>query len=289
MRDFKRHKLLRKHTFSGLVREYLNNLDTGYLDLIRKDKRSAIIDEAVEIFGVDSIRELSDKKISYAILEEKILEYKQELVLTGLLREKFKEDQILSAFEIKRKLEHLFIPFKFSVRPKTSLLALAFNISYTSFKKGDVQIYAVKIMDRKHQHLDVPEEYKQIFLRHEEVGLKVLCEIYENNPEGCKEVSPEWFPMIDGLGVERIISCGYKKVNVKALYDHTKKASDKSITNLIHDTFKIGETYSNAFIKKKLQDFGLVKAKASTLSEYFEIKPGKTTKRENGYKIMRGL
>lgn len=289
MKDFKQHKLLKKHTFSGLVREYLDNLDTGYLDLLKRDKRSAIIEEAIEIFGADSIRELSQRKISHAILEEKILEYKQEVVITGLLRERFKENETLSSFEIKRKLEHIFISFKFSVRPKVSLLSLAFNISYTSFKKSDVQIHAVKIMDYKHQHFDVSEEYKEMFSRHREVGLKMLCDAYERNPEECKEISPEWFPMIDELGVDRVISCGYKKTNVKALYDHIKKASDESTTNRIYRTFKVGETYSNTFIKKKLQSFGLAKAKASTLAEYFEIKKGKTKDRKDGYKIMRGL
>lgn len=130
--------------------------------------------------------------------------------------------------------------------------------------------------------------YMQVF-KSRSYGLEKLCKIYEESPAKCQEIDPEMYEYIITLGVERIASCGFKKVNVKALYNHLKKSSEMSTIHRIKNTFKVGETYSNTFIKKKLQSFGLAKAKASTLAEYFKIKPGKTTKRENGYKIMRGL
>lgn len=120
-------------------------------------------------------------------------------------------------------------------------------------------------------------------------GLEKLCEIYKEDPLKCMELDYEAYEYIERLGVDKIETCGYKKTNVKALYNHVQNSEELSIIFKIKSFFKVGEIYSNTTIKSKLQKFGLLKAKANTLNQYFITKTAKTPKGENGLKIVRAL
>lgn len=127
-------------------------------------------------------------------------------------------------------------------------------------------------------------ESKELF-KSRSYGLKALCDFYTKDPEKCETVDPEWYDIINKLGVSRIESCGYVKTNVKALYNHVCSTENNTTVYLVHKNFEIGKVYTKSFIKMKLQVLGLNKAKASTISEYFVVKTT-TQNNESCFKII---
>lgn len=120
-------------------------------------------------------------------------------------------------------------------------------------------------------------------------GLKTLCDMYLKDPTTCEEADPEWYEMISKLGVERIVSCSYVKSNVKAVYAHVISTENNTTLYLVHKTFEVGKTYTKAYIKDKLINLGLTKAKASTIGEYFIVKDAKDAKGNNCFRIVSKL
>lgn len=121
------------------------------------------------------------------------------------------------------------------------------------------------------------------------VSLERLCKIYIENKTKCEEIDPEWFEYIDYLGVERVESCSYKKINVKSLYNHMKNSESSCLKFRIQKQFTVGSIHTKAFIKNYLVKVGLEKAKATTIQEYFEVKNTTNSNGENCFKIIRKL
>lgn len=121
------------------------------------------------------------------------------------------------------------------------------------------------------------------------VSLERLCKVYIQDKIKCEQIDPEWFEYIDYLGIDRIESCSYKKINVKALYNHMKNSENSSLKFRIHKNFQVGVTYPKTKIKDYLIYIGLNKAKATTIQEYFEVRDTKNSNGENCFKIIRKL
>lgn len=115
--------------------------------------------------------------------------------------------------------------------------------------------------------------------------LKDICLQYEENPELCSYNHPDWFEIIDKVGVDVCKSKGYQKAKVKAIYQAMLKAGDADLIQRIHRAFFIGDVYSSKDIKEKLIALGAPNPTGSAISRWFEVK--KTVK--NGVSAYRIL
>ena len=98
------------------------------------------------------------------------------------------------------------------------------------------------------------------------------------------------------LGVDRMRALGYNATDMKKEYEGIIGNQEIDIKTPILEYFKVGESYSKSFVKKKLNEiykkFDYFKnAKALDLGNYFIIKnkmiPNeKTGKRDAGYLIV---
>lgn len=121
------------------------------------------------------------------------------------------------------------------------------------------------------------------------ISLEKLCSLYTKDKSKCEHIDPEWYEYIDYLGISRVESCGYKKINVKALYNHMKNSENSSLKYKIQQRFQVNTIYSKSYIKNYLISIGLIKAKATTIKEYFEVKPTTNSKNEGCFKIIKKL
>lgn len=104
------------------------------------------------------------------------------------------------------------------------------------------------------------------------VGLKSVCELYLRDKVTCQVEFPEWFPVVDELGVEFCKSYDYSKKGLKAIYEATQRNLNPSIEDVVNRTFHVGCTYSVSYIKTVLEDAGYQKPKGTTLNKWFITK-----------------
>ena len=100
------------------------------------------------------------------------------------------------------------------------------------------------------------------------------------------------------IGPERIMALYYHKNKVKEEYERLKsnQVGESELRTIILDTFKVGGRYTLKYIKTKLEEIYSkinykTKAKASNLSEFFDLKRClimnvETKQREDGFEIL---
>ena len=103
------------------------------------------------------------------------------------------------------------------------------------------------------------------------VGVKALCEMYVENRDECFDTDQEVCQILDIIGVDNAERVNYKRDRMQefALFITTKGSSDSK--SKVLSKFKIGEVVTKADAKARLKECGISGAKATTISEYFNI------------------
>lgn len=108
-----------------------------------------------------------------------------------------------------------------------------------------------------------------------EIGLRKLCDLYEEDKELCEKQDPEFFQYIETYGVAKIKALGYsRQVLLSVVQSQAKKSSD-TFTRRLSKKIEIGGVYTNEQIKKILKSCGIEKCTAQTIKEYFNVVPCK--------------
>lgn len=118
--------------------------------------------------------------------------------------------------------------------------------------------------------------------------IKDVIALYEEDREACERTYPEWYPIIDKLGVKVATTYHKDKTTLKSLYKAALAEESASTYNKISNDFKPGDVYTAAYIKEYLQSLGITNAKATTLSKWYLLK--RTTKEGvTCYRIIQRL
>lgn len=144
MKDFKRHKLLKRCAFSRLVKDYLANLDTEHLKILRQDDRCTIIEEAIEIFGIEKVRRMRPETF-----ETKVTKYHDLLVLKDDFKSKYKKGDILSNEDLKQEFKRITETYSLTTKFKISDISSILNSTSTSVRLDGKKYNAIKIVEFK--------------------------------------------------------------------------------------------------------------------------------------------
>lgn len=118
--------------------------------------------------------------------------------------------------------------------------------------------------------------------------IKDVIALYQEDREACERTYPEWYPIIDKLGVKVANAYHRDKSTLKSLYKAALAEESVSTHNKISNDFKPGDVYSAAYIKEYLQSLGITNAKATTLGKWYLLK--RTTKEGvTCYRIVQRL
>lgn len=113
--------------------------------------------------------------------------------------------------------------------------------------------------------------------------------MYEADPQECQLADPEWYEVIDSLGVDKIKSYEYNKSKLRRLLDGRPEPTGPADIKRITNRFRVGNTYTKASIRDYLNKVkGIAGSQAADLKEIFEIKDT-TLKGSPAYKIVRRL
>lgn len=119
-------------------------------------------------------------------------------------------------------------------------------------------------------------------------GLQPVCELYRKDKVKCQLEYPEWFLVVDTLGLDLCKSYDYSKKDLKAIYEATQSNLNPSIEDVVDRTFHVGCTYSISYIKTVLEDAGYQKPKGTSLNRWFQTKRV-VSKGVSCYKIIQKL
>lgn len=104
------------------------------------------------------------------------------------------------------------------------------------------------------------------------LAVKDVIALYVEDKEGCQRTYPEWYPIIDKLGVKVANAYHKDKSALKNLYKAALAEESSATFEKISRDFKPGDVYTAAYIKEYLQSLGITNAKATTLSKWYVIK-----------------
>lgn len=105
-----------------------------------------------------------------------------------------------------------------------------------------------------------------------EASLLDILALYHEDPFECQSLHPEWYPIIDKLGVKVANAYHKDKSALKNLYKAALAEESSSTFEKVSRDFKPGDVYTAAYIKEYLQSLGITNAKATTLSRWYVIK-----------------
>lgn len=158
-----KRKLGKKTNFAATVKQYFMakyQLEHGY-NLSEKEKELLgdiivsfetnpdyeIVLEYLSYFNGDQdLKDYSDGYLKEAVLVKKIETHKQKILLTDLIKVKFKEGDVLSNQQVKDKLTTIYNNHNFKGTPKLTDVNLGFKTSVTSLREQGKKIKALKFL-----------------------------------------------------------------------------------------------------------------------------------------------
>lgn len=114
---------------------------------------------------------------------------------------------------------------------------------------------------------DLEERFKAKVL-----PIKDVIALYQEDKEACERTYPEWYPVIDKIGVKVATTYHRDKATLKSLYKAALAEESVSTHDRIANDFKPGDVYTAAYIKEYLQNLGITNAKATTLGKWYLLK-----------------
>lgn len=109
--------------------------------------------------------------------------------------------------------------------------------------------------------------------------MKIACEIYEENKENLSYIPEPFKSYIKIFGITNIKTFCYRRglLNRNLSEDIIKIPTDEELSNMIYNTFRVGEKYTISTIKSTLNNIYkqlniFKKAKSTDLKKWFDIK-----------------
>ena len=130
---------------------------------------------------------------------------------------------------------------------------------------------AHKLSETVGEATTLENKYRALFSS-KNIGVKALCEIYKTNKEECKLIDSKVFEIIESIGIDNADRLHYNLQRMEELAKFMSAQEDDSVLRKVMSAFKVGDIVTKADVKSILQKCGLNKAKATTISEYFEVK-----------------
>lgn len=158
-----KRKLGKKTNFASTVKQYFMakyQLDNKYKlteqekdileDIIISFETNpdyGIVMEYIDCFGADNdLKDFSDGYLKESVIVKKIDQHRQKLLLTDLLRAKFKEGSTMTNAEAKEKLLVLYKKHSLKGTPKITDLNYSFKTAATSSKVDGKKINCIKLL-----------------------------------------------------------------------------------------------------------------------------------------------
>lgn len=126
-------------------------------------------------------------------------------------------------------------------------------------------------------------------LRGKSYGLKSLCTLYERDTEQLKQISPEWYNIIDYYGTKEIERMGYRKDIVRSAYDNLLTIRDSTSSFRVYKDYKVGDVVSKKDLKEYFRSLGATRPKATIIKDFFEVSSVATADKGNCFKLLRRL
>lgn len=158
-----KRKLGKRTNFASTVKQYFMakyQLDNQY-DLTEQEKDIlediiisfetnpdySVVMEYIDCFGADTdLKDFSDGYLKESVIIKKIEQYRQKELLTGLIKVRFKEGDMLSNQEVKDRLSTLYNNHKLKGNPKLTDVTLGFKTLNSSVKVEGKKVNCIKFL-----------------------------------------------------------------------------------------------------------------------------------------------